>query len=90
MDNLAFMGQPLTGLRGTYTGFPPAIVTIGRWHSICGSIIITYMDNVFLFFLIIPATCKTTLCEKHKQLSYLQKHFSLPLLKTTIKPHITI
>lgn len=49
MDNLAFMGQPLTGLSGTYTGFPPAIVTIGRWHSICGSIIITYMDNVCFF-----------------------------------------
>lgn len=88
MDNLAFMGQPLTGLRGTYTGFPPAIVTIGRWHSICGSIIITYMDNVF--FLIIPTTCKTALCAKHKHLSYLLKHFSLSLLKTTIKPHITI
>lgn len=49
MDNLAFMGQPLTGLRGTYNGFPPAVVTIGRWHSICGSIIITYMDNVVFF-----------------------------------------
>lgn len=45
VDHFEFKRQPLTGLSGTCTGFPPAIVTIGRWHSEFGSITITCKDT---------------------------------------------